>query len=254
MKSLKSEFIQIAIMSLCLGIVAVLFAMFTEWPVKERPIRSVGEFLHVANRLEAERYIDKVIQSTDPGRLKLLRQMSTHRDGWVRMRLFRGLCDDPRFNEGTFALLKEMYKSDMNEHMIGSLKSEMRYLRRHCVSDKFGLPSSLRSSLETFLRDNVLLEEVRIKGTKRNEDDNSVTVEWNPVFGATDYEIEWYADEDLAQRVGSKRVHATSCTLSPISPKQSYWIRTWAVRGSEVGRDNTIRYMGAQGTTGRLDP
>ena len=61
----------------------------------------------------------------------------------------------------------------------------------------------------------------------------SIFVDWDPEEGAGAYQIEWYSDAAMTQKVGNAAVTQSEFEIGGLTPGQQYWIRVRAVRGAE---------------------
>lgn len=81
----------------------------------------------------------------------------------------------------------------------------------------------------------VPLEQVLITKIKAGTAPASIFVDWDTDAGARVYEMEWYTDAALTERVGNASTTVSEYEIHGLVPGQQYWIRVRAIRGNEFG-------------------
>jgi len=64
----------------------------------------------------------------------------------------------------------------------------------------------------------------------------SIFVDWDPEEGARAYEVEWYTDPAMTQKIGNAAVTQSQFEIGGLTPGQQYWIHVRAVRGDEFAQ------------------
>lgn len=64
----------------------------------------------------------------------------------------------------------------------------------------------------------------------------SIYIDWDPEEGAAAYQIEWYTDPAMTQKVGNAAVSQSQLEIGGLIPGQQYWIQVRAVRGDEFAQ------------------
>lgn len=95
--------------------------------------------------------------------------------------------------------------------------------------ENFGLPPKKSGGTP------VPLVQVVISKITDGDDTASIYVDWDHVEGAAAYQVEWYIGAIQGTPTGNAAVSESEYEITGLSPRQQYWIRVRAIRGSEFG-------------------
>lgn len=63
----------------------------------------------------------------------------------------------------------------------------------------------------------------------------SLFVDWDNEEGAASYEVEWFLDANLTQKIGHTAVGNSELQITGLTPGTQYWVHVRAIRGAEKG-------------------
>ena len=95
----------------------------------------------------------------------------------------------------------------------------------------FGLPPKKSTHGE-----HIPLEQVLITKIDAGTAPASLFVDWDTDAGARAYEMEWYTDSALTQRVGNVSITVSEYEIHGLVAGQQYWVRVRSLNGSEYGQ------------------
>ena len=63
----------------------------------------------------------------------------------------------------------------------------------------------------------------------------SLLLDWDTVDGAAAYQVEWYTDAEMLQKVGNAAATSSKHLIKELQPGEQYWVWVRAVRGKQTG-------------------
>ena len=99
----------------------------------------------------------------------------------------------------------------------------------------FGLPPKKSTAGVTIPLGQVLITKIEA-GTAPA----SIFVDWDTDAGARAYEMEWYSDSAMTQRVGNVSITVSEYEILGLTAGQQYWVRVRSFSGTEKGQWSDI--------------
>lgn len=95
--------------------------------------------------------------------------------------------------------------------------------------NNFGLPPKKLTGTS------VPLEQVVITVIEKGTSPASIFIDWESMEGAAAYQVEWFTDSALTQRIGNAAVSESEYEIAGLIAGQQYWTHVRSIRGDEFG-------------------
>ena len=98
------------------------------------------------------------------------------------------------------------------------------------AKSNFGVPPK-----KTTHGPHVPLIKIVVRVVEDGAESASIFLDWEPIDGASSYQVDWYSDAAMTVKVGDTAVSASEYTITGLTTGKQYWAKVRGVRGEEHG-------------------